>query len=56
MTHFLFLLAFCAAVGAVLGAMLRRDPREAARLALWIALGMIGVGLAISWVMYFLPL
>ncbi len=55
MTHLFFLVVFCGAVGVVLGAMLRRDPREAAKLGLWIALGMVVVALAISWVMYFLP-
>lgn len=55
MTHFLFLSVFAAAVGIVLGAMMRRDPREAAKLGLWIALGMIGVALGISWVLYLLP-
>jgi hypothetical protein len=54
--HFLFLVIFCLAVGLVLGAMLRHDPRDAAELAGWIAAGMVGVAYVMSWLMYLLPL
>ncbi len=53
-SHFLYLVLFAAAVGAVLGAMLRSDPRQAVRLALSITAGMVGTALVIAWVMYFI--
>jgi len=45
---------FAAAVGAVLGAMLRNEVLQAARLAMWITLGLVGTALALAWVMYFI--
>jgi hypothetical protein len=51
-SHFLYLVLFAAAVGMVLGAMLRADARQAARLALWIAGGLVGSALALAWLMY----
>ena len=53
--HFLLMALFCLAVGGVLGAMLRDTAREAVALGAWIAVGMIVIGLAVAWVMYFLP-
>jgi len=53
-SHFLYLVIFAAAVGIVLGAMLRSDRRQAARLALWITLGLVGTALVLAWVMYFI--
>ena len=53
-SHFLYLCLFAIAVGAVLGAMLRSDRRDAIRLGLWIALGLVGTAVALAWVMYFL--
>lgn len=52
-SHFLYLVLFAAAVGVVLGAMLRSEPREAAVLAGWITLGLVGTALALAWLMYF---
>lgn len=52
-SHFLYLVLFASAVGLVLGAMLRSEPRQAVRLALWIACSLVGAALAIAWVMYF---
>ena len=52
-SHFLYMVLFAAAVGAVLGAMLRSDVRQAARLAMWITLGLVATGLVLAWVMYF---
>ena len=52
-SHFLYLALFAGSVGAVLGAMLRSDPRQAVRLALWITGGLVGTALAIAWLMYF---
>lgn len=54
MSHFLYLCLFAAAVGVVLGAILRGDRREAARLAVWIALGLVGTALVLAWGMYLL--
>ncbi len=54
--HFGFLCLFSIAVGIVLGAMLRRRPRDAVVLATWIALGLIGGALMISWAMLLLPI
>lgn len=53
-SHFFYLVVFAASVGLVLGAMLRSDPRQALRLALWIAGSLVGAALAIAWVMYFI--
>lgn len=54
MSHFLYLVLFAGAVGIVLGAILRGDRREAARLALWIALGLVGTAVMLAWAMYLL--
>jgi hypothetical protein len=51
-SHFLYLCLFALAVGAVLGAMLRSERREAIQLALWIALGLVGTAVALAWLMY----
>ena len=56
MIHFAFLCVFSAAVGAVLASMLRRKPRDIVVLASWIAGAMIFTGVALSWILYFLPL
>ena len=53
-SHFLYLVIFAGAVGVVLGAMLRSDRLEAAKLALWITLGLVGAALVLAWVMYFI--
>lgn len=52
-SHFLYLVLFAGAFGIVLGAMLRSDARQAARLAMWITLGLVGAALAMAWLMYF---
>lgn len=56
MIHFAFLVAFSAAVGIVLAAMLRRGRQRVLKLALWIAGGLVVSGLVLGWVLYFLPL
>ena len=53
-SHFFYLVVFAAAVGVVLGAMLRGDSRQAATLALWIASGLVGTALVLAWLMYFI--
>ena len=53
--HFLYLCLFATAVGAVLGALLRARPWDALVLSVWITIGMIGSGLALSWLMYLVP-
>jgi len=53
-SHFLYLVLFAGAVGVVLGGMLRSNARQAARLAMWITLGLVGTALAMAWVMYFI--
>jgi hypothetical protein len=53
-SHFLYLCFFAIAVGAVLGAMLRSDRREAIRLGIYIFLGLVGTAVALAWGMYFL--
>lgn len=53
-SHFLYLCLFAAAVGIVLGAMLRSDARHAVRLGIWIALGLVGTALVLAWAMYLL--
>lgn len=55
MTHFLLLVLFAAAVGGVLGAMLRTDVREAVLLGASIAGGMIVIAVLVAWVLYLLP-
>ena len=52
-SHFLYLVLFAGAVGIVLGAMLRSGTRQAARLAMWITVGLVGTALVMAWVMYF---
>ncbi|HJO29619.1 MAG TPA: hypothetical protein QGG30_03935 [Acidobacteriota bacterium] len=52
-SHFLYMVVFAAAVGVVLGAMLRRELGEAVWLAMWITLGMVGTALLLAWAMYF---
>jgi|TARA_B100000959_G_C14932749_1_gene604388 FtsH-binding integral membrane protein len=47
------MVVFAAAVGVVLGAMLRRELGEAVWLAMWITLGMVGTALLLAWAMYF---
>lgn len=53
-SHFLYLVLFAGSVGAVLGAMLRNDPRQAVGLAFWITGGLVGTALVIAWLMYFI--
>ena len=53
-SHFLYLVLFAASVGAVLGAMLRSDPRQAVKLAVSITGGLVGTALVIAWLMYFI--
>lgn len=53
-SHFLYMVLFAASVGVVLGAMLRSDPRQAVRLAMWITGGLVGTALVIAWLMYFI--
>ena len=53
-SHFLYLVLFAGSVGAVLGAMLRSDPRQAVGLALRITGGLVGTALVIAWLMYFI--
>lgn len=56
MIHFAFLCIFAVAVGIVLAAMLRRSRRDIVVLAAWIAGAMIFAALALSWLLYLLPL
>ena len=53
-SHFFYLIVFAAAAGIVLGAMLRGDPRQAAKLALWIAGSLVGTAMVLAWLMYFI--
>ena len=53
-SHFFYLVGFAAAVGIVLGAMLRGDPGQAAKLALWIAGSLVGTAMVLAWLMYFI--
>ena len=51
-SHLLYLCIFSGAVGVVLGAILRRNAREALVLGIWIAVGMILAAIGIGWAMY----
>ncbi len=53
-SHFFYMVLFAAAVSAVLGAMLRDEVRQAARLAMWITLSLVGTALVLAWAMYFI--
>ena len=53
-SHFFYLVIFAGAVGVVLGAMLRSEVRQAARLAVSIALGLVGTALVLAWLMFLL--
>lgn len=50
----MYLCLFAGAVGIVLGVLLRSDTREALRLGIWIALGLVGTALVLAWAMYLL--
>ncbi len=50
----MLLSVFAAAVGLVLGAMLRRRTGDALRLALWITIALVASGTAVSWLLYWL--
>lgn len=54
MIHVLLLVAFSAAVGVVLAAILRRDPRQVAQLALRVAGGMTLAAVLVAWLLYLL--
>jgi hypothetical protein len=56
MIHLVFLSVFAVAVGIVLGAMLRREPRAIATLALWITGTLIASGVILGWILYLWPL
>lgn len=56
MTHAALMMIFSAAVGLVLGLILRREPGPAFRLAGVIAATMSAAALAVAWVLYLLPL
>ncbi len=53
-SHFFYLVVFAAAVGIVLGAMLRSDARQAIKLALGITGGLVGTAMVLAWLMYFI--
>jgi hypothetical protein len=54
-THFVLMIGFSAAVGVVLGLILRPELRAGLRLAAMISGGMVAAALAISWLLYLLP-
>ncbi len=54
MTHFLLLVAFSAAVGAVLGVSMRARLRDGLRLGAAITGGMVLVALVLAWLLYLL--
>ncbi len=56
MIHFVFLVAFCGAVGLVLAAILRRGIRRVLRLAAWITGGLVFSAVVLGWILYIFPL
>jgi len=55
-SHLLLLVLFSCLVSAVLATLMRDEPREQVMLGLRLLGGFIGVGLALGWLMYPLPL
>jgi F0F1-type ATP synthase assembly protein I len=54
--HFLMILIFATLVGVVFGATARDTARQRLLYGLKVFAEFIGVGLALGWVLYFLPL
>ena len=55
MSHFLLMVIYAALVSVFFALLWRRSPREQAKLFLQVFVGMVGGGLALAWLMYFLP-
>jgi hypothetical protein len=55
-SHMLLMALFAACVAVVGGVLLKDTPREQARSAAGIFCSLVGAGLVLGWVLYFLPL
>lgn len=55
MRHFFLMVAFALAVAIVFGVTGRNEPRARALYGLKIFAEFIGIGLALSWLLYWLP-
>jgi hypothetical protein len=55
-SHLLLMAIFAGCVAVVGGVLLKDAPREQARSAAGIFAGLVGAGLALAWILYFLPL
>ncbi len=56
MTHFLVMLLFAAIVATVFGVVARDRGRESLLYGLKVFAEFVGIGLALAWLLYFLPL
>ena len=56
MTHFLVMISFAALVAVVFGIVGRDTSRERGLYGLKIFVEFVGIGLALAWLLYFLPL
>ena len=56
MTHFLMMILFAALVSIVFGVVGRDTQRERSLYGLKIFAEFVGIGLALAWLLYFLPL
>lgn len=56
MTHLLIMLLFAALVAIVFGVIARDNRRERALYGLKVFVEFVGIGLALAWLLYFLPL
>jgi hypothetical protein len=55
LTHFLVMLLFAAIVAAVFGVVARETGRESFLYGLKVFAEFVGIGLALAWLLYFLP-
>jgi hypothetical protein len=55
-SHFGLLVVFAVFVSIIFAALTREDPREQLRFGIRLLAGFVGVALALSWLMYPLPL
>ena len=55
MTHFLLMVAFAGAVSVVFGVTGRKGTKERLRYGLKVFAEFVGVGLALAWLLYWIP-
>jgi hypothetical protein len=56
MTHFLVMLLFAVFVSAIFSVVARDTPKERLFYGLKVFAEFVGIGIALAWILYFLPL